>query len=66
MYFLSNEWFDWFNTNYSVLIGWVKLLIGGPIGTYVALKLAAVMSRNVSSNNIIDLVQNTIGKVNAK
>ena len=64
--FLSDEWIRWFTTEYSILIGWVKWLIGTPLGAYVVMKALAIMNRNVPSNKILDLVQNTIGKVETK
>ena len=62
MYFLSDEWFKWVQSNYSMLISYVQWILGTPIGAYVAMKILAIANRNVPSNKIVDLLQNSFGK----
>jgi hypothetical protein len=53
--FLTNGWWAWFTTTYTVTIMTVIALI------VFVLKIAAIVDPRIQSNQIIDLIKETVG-----
>jgi hypothetical protein len=56
---LSNNWFNWLVSNYSILIGLI------PVSVIFILKLIAIFHPGIPSDKIVDLIQNTMSKPRA-
>lgn len=50
MNFLSNDWFAWFMSTYSILIG------GIPVAVTFILQLIAIFHPGVPTDRVIDLI----------
>lgn len=62
MDFLTDQWITQFASTHTIIIAWVKWLIGTPLGAYAAAKIVAIMNKNTPSNTILELLSNTIGR----
>lgn len=62
MTFLSNDWINWFSTNYSQLIDFVKWCLGTPLAAWLIAKVAAIINKDIRSDNPVDFIRNKWGK----